>query len=269
MSYEYTLQQVPGTDITYETRGSGETAVLFVHGFLQGKITWDDLLDASETGDVEIARLDLAGMGERADAAGPFTLDRFTDDVVKVIDALAKPVVLVGHSIGTQIVELAAARRHNAVHGIVLVAPIPLTGTQFPAENLQPARDAAGDPVALRAVGAGLYDKLAAERSTALVSAAAGMRPSAVRLIGDAFNNGHADGAEVSRFTGPVLLLPGVQDQAAPPAVVDTAIEPRFKNVQRIDVDEASHFPQLEQPAVVARAYDEFLADIRAARRDM
>jgi hypothetical protein len=35
--------------------------------------------------------VDLAGMGDRADAEGPFTLDRYADEVGKVADLLAKP----------------------------------------------------------------------------------------------------------------------------------------------------------------------------------
>ncbi|MFD7443541.1 alpha/beta fold hydrolase [Streptomyces sp. NPDC059909] len=53
-----------------------------------------------------MAQLELEGLGERTDAGGPFTFDRFAADVGSVVDALGKPVVLVGQSMAAPIVEL-------------------------------------------------------------------------------------------------------------------------------------------------------------------
>lgn len=87
--------------------------------------------------------LDLAGMGDHADAEGPFTLDRYADEVGKVADLLAGPVVIVGHSVGAPITELVAAKRPDTV-ALVLIVSVPLAGTHFPAEALAPFSQAAG-----------------------------------------------------------------------------------------------------------------------------
>lgn len=92
------------------------------------------------------------------------------------------------------------------------------------------------------------------------------MRPAAVREIGDGFNDGPPDGTAPNRYTGPVLLLPGAEDRVADAAVVATRIRPRFARVRSVPIAGAAHWPHLEQPAAVATAYDEFVAEIRSSR---
>jgi pimeloyl-ACP methyl ester carboxylesterase len=59
--------------------------------------------------------------------------------------------VIVGHSIGSQIAELVAAKRPDTV-GLVLIASVPLAGTHYPAEALEPFSQAAGSVEAMRAL---------------------------------------------------------------------------------------------------------------------
>ncbi|MET9386281.1 alpha/beta fold hydrolase [Streptomyces sp. NPDC002928] len=49
---------------------------------------------------MEWATLDLAGSGDRTAASGPFDYDRFAAEVGTVVDALGKPFVIVGQSMG-------------------------------------------------------------------------------------------------------------------------------------------------------------------------
>ena len=145
------VETVPGTDITFRRTGQGRQSVLFVHGFLDSHAIWDDIIASLKTPDVEFVTVDLAGMGDRADAEGPFTLDRYADEVGKVIDLLAKPTVIVGHSIGAPIAELVAAKRPDIV-GLILIASVPLAGTHLPAAALEPFSQAAGSVEAVRAL---------------------------------------------------------------------------------------------------------------------
>ncbi|MEU7190357.1 hypothetical protein [Streptomyces sp. NPDC045369] len=59
------------------TGRDGRTLV-FVHGFLDGKRLWDDVIRELKTQGVRTVRLDLTGLGERTDADGPCMLDRLT-----------------------------------------------------------------------------------------------------------------------------------------------------------------------------------------------
>jgi pimeloyl-ACP methyl ester carboxylesterase len=141
------VESVPGTDITFRRTGQGRQSVLFVHGYLDSHAIWDDVIASLNTPDAEFVTLDLAGMGDRADAEGPFTLDRYADEVGKVADLLAGPTVIVGHSIGAPITELVAAKRPDTV-ALVLIASVqrprqrpitrqPHTGTSASTERAQ------------------------------------------------------------------------------------------------------------------------------------
>jgi pimeloyl-ACP methyl ester carboxylesterase len=67
---------------------------------------------------------DRAGLGASDPDAQPRTLDRLTDDLEDLLEALAlPPAVLVGHSYGGLIVRHLAARRPDLVRAVALVDP--------------------------------------------------------------------------------------------------------------------------------------------------
>jgi pimeloyl-ACP methyl ester carboxylesterase len=260
------VETVPGMDITFRRTGQSRQAVLFVHGFLDGYAIWDDVIASLKTSDVEFVALDLAGMGDRADAQGPLTLDRYADEVGKVVDLLAKPTVLVGHSIGAPIVELVAAKRPDIV-GVVMIASIPLAGTHLPAEALEPFSQAAGNVEAMRALLAGATAGSREEGLDQMAAVAAKVRPDAVKAIAGAWNNGHPDGNAPSKYRGPVLLLPGRKDDVASPDSVKNQVAPRFAEARYFLVENAGHYPHFEQYQVVAEKVDNFLAEVLADHR--
>jgi K+-sensing histidine kinase KdpD len=85
------LKIVPGTDITFHRTGQGRQSALFVQGILDSHAIRDDVIASPKTPDAEFATVDLADMGDRTDAEGPFTLDLGADEVGKVADLPAKP----------------------------------------------------------------------------------------------------------------------------------------------------------------------------------
>jgi len=255
------VETVPDTDITFLRTGRGRRVVLFVHGYLDDYAIWDDVIASLETSDVEFVALDLAGMGDRTDAEGPLTLDRYADEVGKVVDLLAKPTVLVGHSIGAPIVELVAAKRPDTV-GLVLIASIPLAGTHLPANALEPFAKAAGNVEAMRALLAGVTAGFREEGLDHMAAVAAKVRPDAVKAIAEAWNNGHPDGNAPSKYRGPVLLLPGREDDVASPDSVRKQVSPRFAAARYFLVENAGHYPHFEQYQVVAEQVDNFLTEV-------
>src|SRR6266480_4928967 len=68
-------EQIPDSDATFLRRGEGDLAVVFVHGFLDDLHVWDKVIAELKTPGIETVRLDLAGLGDRRDAGGPFTYD--------------------------------------------------------------------------------------------------------------------------------------------------------------------------------------------------
>jgi len=253
MADEFRTDRTQGpSGVAFERRGAGESAVLFIHGFLESGTCWDSLVAESTTHGVELARFDLAGMGRRVDDDGPFSLERHTDDAVAVIDAIGKPVTIVGHSMGTQIAELAAARRLGAVRGLVLIAPIPLAGTRSPGQEPTPV-----DAEAVRAGSVELFSRLG-DPGKEFIRTAEAIRTDTLWRISESFAGGHPDGELPSRYTGPVLLLPGTEDSIVSPDVVAVAIAPRFTQATTVPIAHASHYPHLEQPQKTAAAFDAF-----------
>jgi pimeloyl-ACP methyl ester carboxylesterase len=72
--------------------------LVFVHCFLDDRYVWNPVIANLTAPGFEIVRLDPAGFGDRTEATGPFTDDRFAADLAAVVDAPDKPFVLVGHS---------------------------------------------------------------------------------------------------------------------------------------------------------------------------
>src|SRR5271168_3071987 len=108
--------------------------VIFVHGFLDAGEVWRPVLNIIGTAANGWSAPDLPGMGELWDAEGPFSLHRNADVITAMIDRMSGGVVLIGQSMGTQIVELAARNRPRSVAGLLLFSPIPLAGAHAPAE---------------------------------------------------------------------------------------------------------------------------------------
>ncbi|MEU2618440.1 alpha/beta fold hydrolase [Streptomyces sp. NPDC007157] len=253
-------ERIGTTDVRFRRWSEGDFAVVFVHGFLDDQYVWDGLIGELTTPGIECVTLDLAGSGDRTQASGPFTYDRFADEVGAVTDALGKPFVIVGQSMGSAVAELTAAQRPDRARGLVLVAPVPLAGTRQPDEVMDTFRSLGGDGDAQRAVRTRLSVALAAADLDRLVVSGTRMRPETVREAADCWNNGHPAGEQPSRYTGPVLIVRGEDDGFVTDELVAQGVAPRFAAPETVAVGQAGHWAHLEQPARVAAHLDRFLA---------
>jgi esterase len=249
----------PGAGAAFRRHGDGKVAVVFVPGFLDDQRVWDRVIALSRAAGVEFVQLDLAGCGERRDEHGPFDLGRFVADVVSVIDALAKPVVLVGQSMGAPIAELAAVSAGERVVGLVLLTPVPLPGARLPPDAVAPFFSLASDVQAQREVRGRLSVCLPAADLERLATSGARIRPEVVGALVDCWNDGSADAPATSAYDGPVLLLRGAGDPFVTSEMFAEGVEPRFPSAHSVVVDDAGHWPHLEQSAVVAAHLDTFL----------
>jgi len=125
---------------------------VFVHGFLDDAAVWRPLIAALHVPTSQSRAVDLAGMSGCPQEAGPYTLGRYANDVIDVIDGLSGPVVLVGHSIGTLIAELAAVERPDRVVALALLTPMPLAGAHLPEAAVAPFKSVGGSAAAQRAL---------------------------------------------------------------------------------------------------------------------
>ena len=111
-------------DIVYEDTGvrGGRTYVL-VHGIGMGHSVFRALAEELAS-DGRVIALDLPGFGESPEPPTPRSMADSGDLIVDVVDrlGLVDP-VLVGHSMGTQVVVEAVARHPRVSDRVVLIAP--------------------------------------------------------------------------------------------------------------------------------------------------
>ena len=114
-----TVRSPDGLDIHYEAGGSGEPALVFVHGLGCKRQHWEAQLEAFAPRHAVVA-IDLAGHGESGRARGAWSMPAFADDVAAVVRALnLKRIILVGHSMGGSVIVHAARKLAPAVIGLV------------------------------------------------------------------------------------------------------------------------------------------------------
>ena len=243
---------IPHSDIALRRDGAGDRTIVFMHGFLDDQHVWDPVIAELTASEFEIVRLDLAGFGERSEATGPFTLDRFAADLSAVVDAVDKPFVLVGHSMAAPIVELVAAGRPDRALGLLLVSPIPMVGTRLPDEVFESFRSLgeleAADYRAFRRQVAPLAPDAELER---LVAIAANHRAEVVRSVADVSNNGYPAAERPSSFAGPVLALRGADDPLLTAEIVAARVAERFDPTRTTVtvIEESGHWPHIERPS--------------------
>lgn len=108
-----------GVTIVYSVCGTGEPALLFIHGGLADRTFWDAQLQAFG-GRYQVVALDLAGHGESGSDRRKWGLPEFGADVKAVADAEGlKNVILFGNSLGGPVAVEAALLMPGRVPGVV------------------------------------------------------------------------------------------------------------------------------------------------------
>ena len=110
-----------GVRIAYRTLGTGTPAVVLVHGWSCDRGYWDAQLAALAQA-FQVVAIDLAGHGESDRGREAWSIASFGSDVSSVVRHLAlEEVVLVGHSMGGNIILEAAKELPGVVSGLVWV----------------------------------------------------------------------------------------------------------------------------------------------------
>jgi pimeloyl-ACP methyl ester carboxylesterase len=128
-----------GVPIAYEVRGTGETTLVFVHGWACDGSFWHEQLDEFAE-DFRVVSLDLGGHGASGADRDRWTLRSLGQDVQAVADALALDrFILVGHSMGGPVSLEAARLMPERVSGILCVDTLhdaELEAPEFTADQL-------------------------------------------------------------------------------------------------------------------------------------
>jgi pimeloyl-ACP methyl ester carboxylesterase len=134
--------------LNMDSRGSGDTPVLFLHSFAGDCTHWSAVLEALAPRRRVVA-FDFAGHGHSPAARGKYSIRRLAQDVVAVANAQhLEHFVLVGHSMGALVAAEVAATAPQRVQKLILVDSPPVPGT-VPADAQRKIRESlAVDPYA-------------------------------------------------------------------------------------------------------------------------
>jgi pimeloyl-ACP methyl ester carboxylesterase len=232
---------------------TGSPTVLLIHGFLDDATVWDGLVECLG-GEVGAVRYDLPGFGRRSESVGEAsstTLGSLAAEAGEILEGIDGPVIVVGQSLGTQVAELVAAQHADRARGLVLLTPVPLSGTQLPDEAVAPFRVLGGDRDAQREVRAGLSPHLGEEQLDRLTDIGAPVAADVVSHYVNVWNVGMRNTAAMSAFGGPVLIIRGGADTFVTEQLVN-AISPRFVEADVKVIDRGGHWVHFEYPGAVA-----------------
>jgi pimeloyl-ACP methyl ester carboxylesterase len=247
-----------GVRLAYEATGTGQTPVVFVHGW-----TCDRSHFAPQAAHFSpkhrCLSVDLRGHGQSDAPQQEYTIDAFADDVGWMCDELGvQEAVLVGHSMGGAVVLALAARRPELARGVVLCDPAIL----FPAEVKALASQLAGafaapDGMAtMQQFGAGQFfipSSDAALKERVLE----GMMKTRQHVVASAFTaiTKFDDESAFHAVKAPLLYIgaePAISDLARLREIRPDAIVARTAG--------SGHFHQLEVPDQINAMIERFLA---------
>ena len=117
------LEAAGSADRSRRGEAPAPRTVLLVHGIGMGRKVFADLVQRVEEGAVVVA-VDLPGYGDAPEPPRTPTIERLADLVAAYLRHLGRgPALLLGHSMGTQVVTEVAVRHPDLVDRLVLVAP--------------------------------------------------------------------------------------------------------------------------------------------------
>ena len=105
-----------------ETNNKPTESFVLVHGAWHGAWCWENIRDRLQAHGYYCVAPDLPGHGESGELLSDQTLDSYANAVVRVLDQMPAPVILVGHSMGGAVITMAAEQRPEKVKKLVYMA---------------------------------------------------------------------------------------------------------------------------------------------------
>ncbi len=246
-----------GARLVYETAGTGEPPILFVHGWCCDRTFFAPQF-THFAGRHAVAALDLRGHGEsgHAPGAGDYRIETLAGDVLAVAQAagLSQPVVA-GHSLGA-LVGLACATRRGAIRALLMIDPAPITNAAAKTffRNSVAAVAADRDGSWRRSFVARMFLPGDRIRRAAILSGMAQVPPEIAAGVMRAM--GEFDGADALATAAVPFLSIG----SAVPANKSADLRALCPSIVIGQTVGAGHFLQLEVPEQVNAMIERFLA---------
>jgi pimeloyl-ACP methyl ester carboxylesterase len=253
---QHRIIEVGDATLECTLRGLGAPVVLLANaGCSAGYL--DHLTSVLVTGGFQTISISMRGVGASRGSLDGATLHDLAGDVAGVIKAIGcGPVQLIGHAFGNRIARCLAVDQPPLVRSVTLLAAGGLIGPSTPLGT------AFRNATQVKMNGSDCVTSLGARwlspASDPKVLEQVECWP-AVHIAHLATSRNVPLEHWWSAGTAPLLVIQGLDDEAAPPANGHALREQLGERVRLVDLPNAGHFLLLEQPEHVARAVSEFL----------
>ncbi len=233
--------------IAFNQSGTGESTVIFLHGWRSQKEVWDSVCRrivrqlAEENRSFKLYALDLPGFGESPAPQTPWTVGDYAETVKGFIEKLElKNVILVGHSFGGRVGIKLASKYPSIVSKLVLVDSAGFANQTtkksvigiiakiakpfFKAKFMQGLRE-------------GIYKSIGAEDYVATPE----LKKTFVNVVGEDLSK------DMEKILCPTLIITGENDKDTP-MEFGKRMQLKIKGSQFKILQSAGHFSFLDQP---------------------
>ncbi|WP_052947904.1 alpha/beta fold hydrolase [Aneurinibacillus tyrosinisolvens] len=258
------LSQMNSLQINYEVKGTGDV-VVFVHGLGGSLNIWNSQVNVCSRYYKTIT-YDLRGSGRTETSHPEYSISQYVEDLKDLLEQEnVDSAHLVGHSMGTLIIQHFATRYPEKVKSLALVGgivEIPPAGKDGLAARSELVKEKGMDAVADAITEGGLsaYTKFA--------------NPALVGLVRELLQRNDSEGYAAScraladgkaieheEITQPVLLIVGDEDKTSPIRMAQQLYK-GFSNAKLEIIPDCGHWATIEKPNDVNRALLTFLTTL-------
>jgi len=235
--------------------GSGNALVLLANAGCSTSY-FDDLARRFAPAGFQIVAINMRGVGKSTGSLEGISLHDLAADVAGVIEVLGcAPANVLGHAFGNRVARCLAADRPDLVRSVILLAAGGLIGPPTPLGSaFRNAGEAKRSGPECAALGARWLSPASDPRVLEPVECWPMMH---IAQIATSLHTPLEDWWTAG--TAPLLVVQGLDDDAAPPGNGHALRDTLGDRVQLVDIPRAGHFLVLEQPEVVFAAVLKFL----------
>ena len=253
---------------TFHGIGTGEHAVIVLHGWFGDGASFAPLHDALDREAFRYVCMDYRGYGAMRGHAGHFTIDEIARDTLALADALGfARFSLVGHSMGAMASERIALIAPARVRALVAVAPVPACGAPIPAARRTAFDGVAASEEKRRAIidhstGGRLSSEWVAWKARYSMRCASEVAFAA--YLAAWTTTDFSDAVAGAKAAFPVKAIVGEHDPRFHAALARETYLRWYPNAELDVLGNAGHYPMNETPIALATSIEQFLRRVPA-----